>query len=249
MNSDLEVWITRLPKYELQDIGSDFDTAVFDHLHSDSFVVHPDCAAALAREIDTVDKHTAGQVSARVLKANPALSWPQPPWRRRAEGTRISLLHSGTVWFDIAGVGEESFSTNDSWCIPDSIEHTLLEASSDFELLEIDFKSTPGGSSPGPDEMLMLYGSYSYRPISRVGGPGPARHDRTDRLDAGAALSLNLHQHPPTGWAGCPWHLHEEGVQCGYLTAGSAQIEVEGAGVVEARAGTFWLQRAKPAPG
>lgn len=247
MNPDLEVWITRLPKYELDCTGSGSATAIFDHLHDDSFAVHPTFPAVLVREIAAVEKQTAGQVSARVLRANPAVSWPQPPWRRLTEGTHVSLLRSGTTWFDIDGFGEESFSTNDSWRIPTDVGHTLLEASSDFELLEIEFRGAQGETttSPLPDEVLMLYGSYSYRPIASLGGSTPVADDGTQPLGAGNALSLKLHNHPPAGWAGCPWHLHDEGIQCGYLTTGSAHIEVEGVGLVEAKAGTFWLQQAR----
>jgi len=247
MNSDLEVWIARLPKFELGRDGSDLDTAVFDHLQPNSFAVHPECAAVLLRDIGTVEKHTAGRVSAQVLRANPALSWPQPPWRRRTEGTRISLLVCGTAWFDIDGAGEESFSANDSWCVPEGVDHVLLEASSDFELLEIEFRAMAGdpATTPAVPDLLMLYGTYSYRSVPVLGGSAAGCHDQLDRPDAGTALSLNLHDHPPTGWAGCPWHLHDEGVQCGYLTTGSAQIEVDRIGVVEAQAGTFWMQQAR----
>jgi hypothetical protein len=142
-------------------------------------------------------------------------------------------------------LGEESFSAHDSWSVPHGVRHALLEASSDLELLEIEFRGVAGnGPASTSMEMLMLYGSYSYRAIPRFAGSPPAAGEVSNQIGAGAALSLKLHDHPPTGWAGCPWHLHDEGIQCGYLTTGSARIDVEGLGVVEAQAGTFWLQQA-----
>ncbi|MGV0794522.1 hypothetical protein [Mycolicibacterium sp. XJ1819] len=224
--------------------------AVFDHLRPHSFVCVDEFPSILCREMTAVTAAAHGQVMARVLKANPARPWPQPPWRRRTAGARISLLIAGTVWFDLAGTGEESFSANDSWCLPAGLDHSLLEASSDLELLEIELPGPRGSSDPTSTipEMLMLFASYSYRPIPRFAGPVHTEHPPTDTADPSAALSLRLDDSAPHGWAGCPWHLHDQGIQCGYLTSGSAHIDVEGLGVVDARPGTFWLQQAKTAP-
>ncbi|ODQ96374.1 hypothetical protein [Mycolicibacterium holsaticum] len=223
--------------------------AVFDHFRPHSFVCRDDFPAILCRDMTTVTAAAHGQVMARVLKANPVRPWPQPPWRRRTTGARISLLVAGTVWFDFAGIGEESFSANDSWCLPADLDHTLLEASSDLELLEIEFPVPPGSPdlNSAIPEMLMLFASYSYRPIPCFGKPAHTEHPPAQTADPGAALSLRLDDTAPSGWAGCPWHLHDQGIQCGYLTSGTARIDVEGLGVVDARPGTFWLQQARSA--
>lgn len=239
MSSDLEVWIARLPEYELGTPTT--SPAAFAHLRDDSFVPHDECAAVLLREMPEIHKYTNGMVTARVLKANPDRDWPQPAWARRARGTRLSLLVSGNVWFEIDGVGEVSFSANDSWCVSAGVEDALLEASRDFELLEIEFEghgASGGPASPPADEMLLLYGTYRYRSIPRF-GPGVKGLARE-----GTGLSLSLRDDPPGGWAGCPWHLHERGVQFGYLTTGSAYIDIEGVGGIEAQPGTFWVQSA-----
>lgn len=54
-----------------------------------------------------------------------------------------AVTAAGTAWIDLAGIGEEFFSANDSWCMPDGLGHELLEASSDFELLEIEIPVPP----------------------------------------------------------------------------------------------------------
>lgn len=262
VKSDLEVWIARLPGLDLplpvrNGYGADSTDlhgsgmAVFDHLRPDSFIQHEEFPAVLCREMTAVAAGSGGHVMARVLKANPALPWPQPPWRRRTAGARISLLVAGTVWFDIAGVGEESFSATDSWCLPASLDHTLLEASADFELLEIELPH-PVGSPVAPSgipEMLMLYGTYSYRPVPCYGKPTEhAEYPSAEPAEPGTALSVRLDDSAPNGWAGCPWHLHDQGIQCGYLASGTARMNVEGLGVVDAGPGTFWMQQAVKVP-
>src|SRR5690625_170914 len=151
--SGLVVWITRLPGFQLrsdQAYGNGVDSslasdstlfprsnlAVFDHPGPHSFVRLDEFPAVLCRDMTAVARASRGQVVARVLSANPAEPWPQPPWRRRTTGARVSLLVSGSVWFHLAGTGEESFSAKDSWYLPPGFDYALLEASSDFELLE-----------------------------------------------------------------------------------------------------------------
>lgn len=248
--SDVDVWIARLPTYEL---ASDRDeqppkVAVFDHVRPDSFTGHRECAAVLLRDIAPVRRVTQGRVSAQVLTANPDMSWPHPVWRRHTEGMRISLLVSGTAWFDIDGVGEVSFSANDSWCLVDGVDHALLEASSDFELLEIELRG-PIRSEHGPTvsataDMYLLRGAYTYRPITQFGGTRKPDGGTSAALRAGAAAQGSSRGNSLVHvWDGCPWHLHDKGIQCGYVTAGSADIEAEGIGVIDAGPGTFWFQR------
>lgn len=268
LNSDLEVWIARLPGFALRPAGSNGHLvdqllgadstkppgsamAVFDHLQPDSFVHLDEFPAVLCREMTTVTEASGGQVIARVLKANPERPWPQPAWPRRTSGARINLLIAGTVWFHIAGLGEESFSANDSWCLPASLDHALLEASSDFELLEIELPlaSDSSAKTVAVPEMLMLYATYSYRPIPTFAtAVEHSDYPSTESPSPGNALALKLDRRAPSGWAGCPWHLHEAGVQCGYLASGSARMDVEGLGIVDAAPGTFWLQQATGVP-
>lgn len=267
VEADLEVWIARLPGYQLRPNLSDgreftdrpppvgmtdshaSDVAVFDHLRPDSFVSDDQFPAVLRRDITTVSAHTHGQVIARVLRANPAREWPQPPWRRRTTGPRISLLLSGTVWFDFADFGEQAFSAHDSWSLPSGLDHALLEASCDFALLEIELPAAPGAKRAVDTtipEMLMLYATYSYRAIPSFGKPVNHRANApTETAGPGGTLSLKLDDKAPDAWAGCPWHLHDRGIQFGYLTSGTARMEIEGIGVVDALPGTFWLHQAR----
>jgi quercetin dioxygenase-like cupin family protein len=257
MESDVEVWVARLPNFGLDRAGPESpaipesarepgnEVAAFDYPRPDSFVTHPECRAVLIRDMHAVRTYTKGRASSRVLKANPDVPWPQPPWRRHTTGTRISLLVRGTAWFDIDGAGEVAFSANDSWCLTRGVGHGLLEASSDFELLEIELAGAGEGGvkdDATPDgEMYMLYGSYSYRPITRFGGHEPPAHGATAAapdLPADERISPLLHV-----WDGYPWHFHDHGIQCGYVTSGSARIEVQGFGIVDADPGTFWFQQ------
>lgn len=257
LKSDVEVWIARLPGFELRpprlngDDPSVSELAVFDHLSPHSFIRLDEFPAVLCRDMTALTEATHGQMVARVLKADPARPWPQPPWRRRTTGARFSLLVAGTAWFDLGGVGEESFSANDSWCLPDGLDHVLLEASTDFELLEIEFPVQPSApvlTSTIP-EMLMLYATYSHRPTPYFGMPAEATEGPlSEPADPGIAPPLRLDDKACSGWTGCPWHLHDHGVQCGYLTSGTAQIDADGVGVVDARPGTFWLQQSRHAP-
>ncbi|CAJ1500414.1 hypothetical protein [[Mycobacterium] burgundiense] len=263
LEPDLEVWIARLPEYELRPSSSrhgDDDLAdaaaddspvpniaVFDHWRPDSFVQLDEFPAVLCRDMAAVTAATNGQVEARVLKANPAHPWPQPPWRRRTTGARLCLLIAGTVWFDLAGIGEESFSAKDSWCLPGGLDHALLEASTEFELLEIELPVPPGPPSPASDvpEMLMLNATYNYRSVPLFGKPNEhPDYPRVEMADPRSALALRLDDKECSDWAGCPWHLHDQGIQCGYLTSGTAHLDIEGLGLVDAQPGTFWLQQA-----
>jgi hypothetical protein len=267
VESDLEVWIARLPGYQLRSTPSEgrditdspspvgvtdslaSDVAVFDHLRPDSFVRDDQFPAVLRRDITAVSAHTHGQVIARVLRANPAREWPQPPWRRRTTGPRISLLLNGTVWFDLADFGEQAFSAHDSWSLPSGLDHALLEASCDFVLVEIELPVAASASHAVDTtipEMLMLYATYSYRAIPSFGKPATHRANAsTGTADPSGTLSLKLDNKAPDAWAGCPWHLHERGIQFGYVTRGTARMEIEGIGVVDALPGTFWLQQAR----
>lgn len=257
VNSDLAVWIAQIPDFELRPpprngYGVDqtlhayttgspgSEIAVFDHLRPDSFVCLDEFPTLLCRDMPAVTAASHGQVVTRVLKANPMRPWPQPPWRRRTTGVRISLLISGTAWFDLAGIGEESFSANDSWCLPEGLDHALLEASTDFELLEIEFPGLPGSrveSSTVP-EVLTLFATYSYRQTPVFGG----RVDYTEGPPVAPPLVIS-DDRAHDGWAR-PWHLQEQGIQCAYLTRGAARLELNNRGIIDARAGTLWLQQA-----
>jgi hypothetical protein len=258
VKSDLAVWIAQLPDFELHSPLSDGqgddhrpraektdpaspEIAVFDHLRPDSFVRLDEFPAVLCREMPAVAAAAHGQVVARVLRADPARPWPHPPWRRRTAGTRISLLVAGTAWFELGDMGEESFSANDSWCLPAGLDHALLEASTDFELLEIEFPGPPN-SRVEPltvPEMLTLFATYSYRQTPIFG----KRVAHSENL-AGDPPLVRLDDRAQDGWAR-PWHLQEQGIQCAYLTRGAARLELKGRGVIDARAGTFWLQQAR----
>lgn len=258
MSSDLAVWIAQLPDLELHvpcgsghgscqtertDIPDEggSEIAVFDHLRPDSFYRLDEFPAILCRDMPAVTAAAHGQVVARVLKADPARPWPHAPWSRRATGPRLSLLVAGTAWFDLAGVGEESFSANDSWCLPGGTDHVLLEASTDFEMLEIEFPGRPEacGASSAVPEMLTLFATYSYQHIPIFGQP--SAHAESP-IDAPPTVRLDDRAH--NGWAR-PWHLQEQGIQCAYLTRGAARLEIKGRKIVDVRSGTFWLQHAE----
>lgn len=254
MESDLAVWIAQLPDFELprpredgrlQSAGQkafpDSGITVFDHPRPDSFVRLAEFPAVVCRDMPTVAAATRGQVIGRVLRADPARPWPHPPWRRRTRGYRLHLLVAGTAWFDLDGIGEESFSASDSWCLPADLDYALLEASTDFELVEIEFRVPSGYSAAAIPEMVTLFATYSYRQPTIFGG-------RTGVADSkrGATPLVELDDRAHDGWAR-PWHLQEQGVQCAYLTRGSVKLELKGRNAVDARAGTFWVQQARSA--
>ncbi|MGV0870603.1 hypothetical protein [Mycolicibacterium sp. XJ879] len=259
MESDLAVWIAQLPDFKLRrpcggDGGGDgcfplanpselsgSEVTVFDHLRPDSFVRLVEFPALACRDMPAVAAATQGQVVGRVLRSDPARPWPQPPWRRRTRGFRLNLLVAGTAWFDLDGIGEESFSANDSWCLPGGIDYALLEASTDFELLEIEFLGAPGYRTTAIPEMVTLFATYSYRQPTIFG----ERTEVTESPSAAAPL-VKLDDRAHDGWAR-PWHLQEQGIQCAYLTRGAAKLELKGRSAVDARAGTFWVQQARSA--
>lgn len=216
--------------------------AKVDQLRPESFVPHPDYPAVMLRRLGTSREFCPDSISARVLKANPEMSWPQPAWWRRSKGTLISLLVSGTAWFDIAGVGEVSVSSKDSWSLAKGVDYALLEASSDFHMLEIELGDIGEQQRWPLDGLSTFQGKYSYRPVThfvgrtRQGTNGPARTNFGD--PPFVSLPDNLHR----VWDGCPWRITDHTIQFGYITAGAATIELEGIGVVDADLGTFWIQ-------
>lgn len=212
---------------------------VFDHPQPDSFVRLAEFPAVVCRDMPAVSAATRGQVIGRVLRADPARPWPHPPWRRRTRGYRLNLLVAGTAWFDLDGIGEESFSARDSWCLPSGLEYVLLEASTDFELLEIEFRVPAGCDAAAIPEMVTLFATYSYRQPTLFGA-----EVTNSASDATPLVRLDDRAHD--GWAR-PWHLQEQGIQCAYLTRGAVKLELKGRNAVDARAGTFWVQQARSA--
>ncbi len=252
METDLAVWIAQLPDFELprpcEDVplhtagpntSRDSAITVFDHSRPDSFVRLAEFPAVVCRDMPAVSAATRGQVIGRVLRADPARPWPHPPWRRRTRGYRLNLLVAGTAWFDLDGIGEESFSARDSWCLPSGLEYALLEASTDFELLEIEFRVLAGCDAAAIPEMVTLFATYSYRQPTIFSARTEATNSASD-----ATPLVRLDDRTHDGWAR-PWHLQEQGIQCAYLTRGAAKLELKGRNAVDARAGTFWVQQAK----
>lgn len=232
--TEFDVWMAHLPGLSVRPHTHNgretAEIAVLDQVGTDSFVPLEEFPPLLCREMPAVSAALDGRVVARVLRADPEQPWPHPPWSRRTTGVRISLLASGTAWFDLAGIGEESFSANDSWCLPGGFEYSLLEASTDFELLEIDFPDWLGedGATDVP-EVSTLFATYRWQPTQAFGG-----------AEAVTGPPATSEHRDDSRWVR-PWRVRGRGIECAYLTGGAARLEVERLGVIDARSGTFWL--------
>lgn len=251
---DVEFWVLRLPAAgALPHTGTAVNAtspesltptpnrhvAALDQLAAQSFAPHPECSAVMLRQLGATVEFGDDIFSARVLKANSETPWPHPAWWRRSSGSLISLLVSGTAWFDIAGVGEVSVSAKDSWSLAAGVDHALLEASSDFQLLEIELEDRGHWPLEG---VSIFQGKYSYRPVTHFVATIRNESNRSARRNIGDPPFVSLPDNPDRVWDGWPWRVTENTLQFGYITAGSAPIALEGIGVVDAEPGTFWYQ-------
>ena len=228
-----------------------FEDEMFDWETENSYRPLEGRPGLLVRAIPAAAKYAEGKVTARVLRADPAVPFVAADAPDQSPGIATGYMVNGWARYDIEGLGEQRFEKGDFWSLPPRNAHRLIEVSSDFECAEFTFPQLttyfkdgkPCTDSAADERYVSRLTPSSFDAIPNFDASVMRTFSIVKQMTGGAVNAFILKGNPPHMWVGSPWHMHHYEHFCTLFYKGTGNFEFEGVGSIDFKPGVFWYQQ------